>query len=417
MVNTRQSNTNNVPLLPNPNPSHSVSTPTNSSDLPSTELLSQQLSAIMAKLNNLDTEMTTLKQQKSFQAPKGNQSHSGKQIHEVDDEEHDNLWWKKNPSKRPHSKVEFPKFEGGDPRGWVMKAEKYFRYYQTPEDLKVDVAAMNLEGDALDVFTWVSSGRSINYWDDLIQIFQEHFGPAEFQNPDVYLCSIKQLGSVQEYRQEFVRRSSRVHGWPKHCLLGVFINGLKEELQSDVKIQKPRTVYKAASLALEFEAKLQNQNVSRYGQRSGVTCGSESSVNFKEDKDANIPRLCSNSALVNAPVVMSSFNTQKQLLPTTTGTSQRMTHNATISDHDRKFFRDKRLCFKCGDKFVPGHKCQPASLKLMEITEEVEDPHLRAPDSNPSLKATQFPTFCLEDKAYFLGESNDRVQYQGQFTN
>ena len=50
----------------------------------------------------------------------------------------------------PNSK---PKFEGGDPRGWILKAEKYFRYYQTPKDLKVDVAAMYLEGDALDLFS------------------------------------------------------------------------------------------------------------------------------------------------------------------------------------------------------------------------------------------------------------------------
>ena len=78
-----------------------------------------------------------------------------------EDIEMENLWWSKHPSKRPYSKVEFPKYEGGDPRGWILKAEKYFQYYQTPEDLKVDVAAMNREGDVLDTFSWVSSGRTI----------------------------------------------------------------------------------------------------------------------------------------------------------------------------------------------------------------------------------------------------------------
>lgn len=65
-----------------------------------------------------------------------------------------------------HTKVDFPKFEVGNPRGWTMKANKYFRYYQIPKDLKVEVAMMNLEGDALDVFTWVFSNRTIHYWDD-----------------------------------------------------------------------------------------------------------------------------------------------------------------------------------------------------------------------------------------------------------
>lgn len=72
----------------------------------------------------------------------------------------------------------------------------------------------------------VTSRRTLRHWDELIQVFQEHFSQAEFQSPDVYLCSIKQTGTVQEYHQEFTKRSARVHRLPKHCLLGVFINGL-----------------------------------------------------------------------------------------------------------------------------------------------------------------------------------------------
>lgn len=70
------------------------------------------------------------------------------------------------------------------------------------------------------------------------------------------MCSIRQTGSIQEYRQEFAKRSSGATDWPDHCLLGVFMNGLKEELKSDVRIHKPRTVYKAMSLAMEFEQKV-----------------------------------------------------------------------------------------------------------------------------------------------------------------
>ena len=50
----------------------------------------------------------------------------------------------------------------------------------------------------------------------------------EVADPDEHLCSLKQTGTVQEYRQEFAKRSSRVSNWPDHCLLGVFLNGLKE---------------------------------------------------------------------------------------------------------------------------------------------------------------------------------------------
>lgn len=61
---------------------------------------------------------------------------------------------------------------------------------------------------------------------------------------------------MQEYRQELAKRAARVQNWPEHCLLGVFLSSLKEKLKADVRIHKPRSVYKAMSLAFEFEAKI-----------------------------------------------------------------------------------------------------------------------------------------------------------------
>lgn len=115
---------------------------------------------------------------------------------------------------------------------------------------------MHLDGDALDLFSWLSADKTITLWEELVLAFQKNFGPAEFQNPDEYICSIKQMGSVQEYRQEFAKQSARVSNWPENCLLGVFLNGLKEELKENVRIQKPCSVYNAASLALEYESKV-----------------------------------------------------------------------------------------------------------------------------------------------------------------
>ncbi|KAH0744541.1 hypothetical protein KY290_032534 [Solanum tuberosum] len=61
-------------------------------------------------------------------------------------------WWLKTSTHRPHIKMEFPRF-GGYPCGWILKDEiLFFWYYQTPDDLKVDVASMYLEDDALDLF-------------------------------------------------------------------------------------------------------------------------------------------------------------------------------------------------------------------------------------------------------------------------
>ncbi|GJU73742.1 retrotransposon gag domain, retroviral aspartyl protease [Tanacetum coccineum] len=214
MVQTRNSDNNNPP-----------------------DPISTQLAAIAAKLEAIETmkeDIAALKEGDRSRS-KGSKNFDGESS------------WRGRQSYRPYNKIDFPNFSGGDPRGWLLKAEKYFRYYQIPDEEKVEIASMHLEGDALDLYSWLSDGQVI-FWEELVQAFTKNFGPAEFQNPDEFLCSIKQTGSVQEYRQEFAKRSSRVSNWPDHCLLGVFLNGLKDELKSDVRIHKPHTVYSAMSL-------------------------------------------------------------------------------------------------------------------------------------------------------------------------
>ena len=59
---------------------------------------------------------------------------------------------------------------------------------------------MFLEGDALDLFAWINSERTIYYWNELVKVMQENYGPAEFQNLDEHLCSIQQTGLLFEFR-------------------------------------------------------------------------------------------------------------------------------------------------------------------------------------------------------------------------
>lgn len=71
-------------------------------------------------------------------------------------------------------KMDFHRFDGGDPRRWILKAEKYFRYYQTPKELKMDIATMYNEGDALDLFTWLNNKWTLLYWDELVKMLRKH---------------------------------------------------------------------------------------------------------------------------------------------------------------------------------------------------------------------------------------------------
>ncbi|RWW56165.1 hypothetical protein BHE74_00037146 [Ensete ventricosum] len=65
---------------------------------------------------------------------------------------------KENPAEKgdqaldplcPRTRVDFPRWEDGDPIGWISLAEWYFLYHKTQDAFLVDIAVIYLEGDAI----------------------------------------------------------------------------------------------------------------------------------------------------------------------------------------------------------------------------------------------------------------------------
>jgi hypothetical protein len=46
-------------------------------------------------------------------------------------------------------KLEFPRWDDGDSSGWVSKEKCFFKYHHTTVDSKVEIASINLNGDAI----------------------------------------------------------------------------------------------------------------------------------------------------------------------------------------------------------------------------------------------------------------------------
>ncbi|KAF7812228.1 retrotransposon gag domain, Retroviral aspartyl protease [Senna tora] len=157
----------------------------------------------------------------------------------------------------------------------------------------------------------------------------------------------KQVGTVQDYRKEFAKRAARVKNWPEHCLLGVFLSGLKDELVADVRIQKPRTVYKALSLALEYEAKI------------GPTKPNKE-IHFNAPR--RIPNFSSCPNKFQTQLASGFGNTMQS------NSSSNITPTAVMKPWaaEPQAQCDKGPCTRCGDRFFPGHRSK-ASLSLLEI--------------------------------------------------
>lgn len=45
----------------------------------------------------------------------------------------------------PVAKLKFPKFDGSDPKGWVIKAEQYFEFVKIDDGRKVKMTGSHFE--------------------------------------------------------------------------------------------------------------------------------------------------------------------------------------------------------------------------------------------------------------------------------
>ena len=88
-------------------------------------------------------------------------------------------------------KVEFSHFYSEDPQGWIAKAHLYFHLFRTLENGKVDLAALQFEGDANDWLELFFADHPVPTWLELVVGVKEAFGPSKVSNPNELLASIR----------------------------------------------------------------------------------------------------------------------------------------------------------------------------------------------------------------------------------
>jgi len=81
----------------------------------------------------------------------------------------------------PLSKIEFPKFDGDNPRLWCDHCEMFFEVYSVGDHLKTRFAALNFSGAAA---AWLQTaehrGRELN-WDKFCQAVFDRFDRDQYQ--------------------------------------------------------------------------------------------------------------------------------------------------------------------------------------------------------------------------------------------
>lgn len=76
-----------------------------------------------------------------------------------------------------YRKLDLPIFDGTNPDGWLLRAERYFSFYRLSEEEKLEAAVVGFDGDALLWYQWENRRRPIRRWEEMRSLILQQFRP------------------------------------------------------------------------------------------------------------------------------------------------------------------------------------------------------------------------------------------------
>lgn len=148
------------------------------------------------------------------------------------------------------TRVEFPRFDGSDFRGWSYRCRQFFVVDATPPEQRIRLISIHLEGKALKWhLNMMKSRRDEDLsWDMYLTHMEGRFSDAKHINPMVQLKQLQQITSVDEYIEAFDDLLTEVD-IPKQVAMDCFLGGLRLDIQSAVDAFKPATLPKLIQMA------------------------------------------------------------------------------------------------------------------------------------------------------------------------
>ena len=217
-------------------------------------------------------------------------------------------------------KMNFPDFDGSDPKVWLDNCYSYFELYQIPEGMWITAARIHLKDNAARWYQAFKQKHTFRSWTHFCHEIEKEFGADDFRSSMTELLQLKQTGSVEEYTTQFqnLQYGVTMHNanYDDMFFTQHYIMGLREDIRGMVEAQMPTTVLTASTLA-----KVQQKVLER-----------------------------SKTKAFKPPYQPRAYNQQK-----TDARPQQHSSNLWQDRQLRDYRRNNGLCFYCGDKFVPGH--------------------------------------------------------------
>lgn len=232
--------------------------------------------------------------------------------------------------------MDFPKFSGVDAKIWIDQCNTYFSLYTIPEGFKVSAATMNFIEPASHWYHSFKMNHAYLTWEQLQAAVVAEFEVNNHRDKLRELRQLTQEGSVADYKCKFDQLVYHIKLYDARVgelmLVTQFIAGLKDELKGAVECYMPESVTAAATIALVQEGVLSR---ARRQIETQLTAQQNHVPSHRKEARTN----------GHGPEVWKAQQLKEY----------RHTHG---------------LCYRCGEKYAPGHQCTPpaqAQLKAMDL--------------------------------------------------
>lgn len=112
-----------------------------------------------------------------------------------------------------------------------------------------------MEGKALTWYQWWKFCAGNSTWENLKAAIIRRFEPSILQNPSESLPSLKQMGTVEEYREQFELYAGPLVWAEREHLKAIFLNGLKDVVKAELKLHPVNSLPEMMDYAQRIDEK------------------------------------------------------------------------------------------------------------------------------------------------------------------
>ncbi|WVZ91209.1 hypothetical protein U9M48_037412 [Paspalum notatum var. saurae] len=304
-------------------------------------------------------------------------------------------------------KLLFPQFDGENPKLWISRCENYFDLYAVESEMWIRVAIMHCSGPAARWIQSVESRLRRCSWNEFCVLLLTRFGKDEHELLLRQLIHVSHMGSVADYIAQFTELVDQLAAYESSMdsryYTTKFIEGLQPSIRSAVLLHRPQDLDTACALAALHE------EVTDPARYRGVKQSAFSPFTQPSPKG---PHSLPLPPRIDKPHIIPPDKKLQAVAPSAPPDKM-----AAL----KAYRKAQGLCFRCADKWAPGHKCSPTVQlhvvqelwELFQLSSDEPDESSLLTEDKPQLFMAlstaaangQYPTTTLKFRGTLSGQN------------